>query len=281
MQADLTLGERDLDLVLPELRQHGPVELGLSGSVVGRRDPRLYGHGNRRIGQGADTDAGRWILQNARVLREHVANDRKRPIHITVVGDPYDEVELSDRAVVVQDLADDLAVRDDDARPVGMEQRRREQLDRHDVAVHADQLDVLAYAKGLGENDREPRHHVAQHALERDTNAQAGDADAGDQWSDLEAELVERHDAGEEDDDDLDRAHDELPQRRLDRPLLEPVIGEATDPAGGDRADGQDGEGPQHLESVTDQKIEDEIGRHDGQLLSTRLRDGAIAARWI
>src|SRR5882762_6534897 len=36
-----------------------------------------------------------------------------------------------------------------------------------------------------------------------------------------------------------------------------PVIGEATDPAGGDRADGQDGEGPQHRESVTDQKIED------------------------
>jgi hypothetical protein len=48
------------------------------------------------------------------------------------------------------------------------DQGRRKELDARDVAVHAQQLDVLADPVRLGENDREPGDQVAEHPLQRE-----------------------------------------------------------------------------------------------------------------
>jgi hypothetical protein len=48
--------------------------------------------------------------------------------------------------------------------------------DGGDHAFLADDGDVFSDPKGLGEDDRESRHHIAQHALGRERDAGAGDA---------------------------------------------------------------------------------------------------------
>ena len=98
------------------------------------------------------------------------------------------------------------------------------QLDRGHVALDAVHLDVLADPEGLGEDDGQPGHDVAQHALQREADADARHADAGDERRDLEAELVERHHERHDQDHDADHAHEEDPHGRLHLLLLEALV---------------------------------------------------------
>ena len=153
----------------------------------------------------------------------------------------------------------------------------REELDPRNVAAYGQELDVFADAEGLGEDDRESGHEVAEHSLQREADPEAGHADAGDQRRDLEAELVERHHDGKEHDDDLEGADDQKPHRWLHL-LLEPLIHEVADPSGHDRAGGQDDQGSDHLKPITDREVQDDVFHGHGGLLG-RAQWVALVAR--
>src|SRR5262249_6644922 len=155
-----------------------------------------------------------------------------------------------------------------------MHEGGREQLDLGDIAANVQELDIFADTVWLGEDDREPRHEIAEHALQGDADSEPGHADAGDQRRDLEAELVEPHHGREQHDDDLEDADDQQSHGRLHRLLLQSSIHELADPSGHDRACGQDHQRAEYLESVTDREIQDDVSDGHRTLLGVALRAG-------
>ncbi len=74
---------------------------------------------------------------------------------------------------------------------------------------------MLADLVGFAENNREPGHHIAQHTLQRQTDAHAGNSDACDQRSDGNAERLEGDHRGKEHHHDFNDANQEQAHRRL------------------------------------------------------------------
>ena len=158
------------------------------------------------------------------------------------MGDVDGEMQLPHRPEVVQDLADDLPVGNDDARVVRVDEDGRGQGDHGHVALLFVYLDVLAHAEGLREDDGQPRHEVAEHALHGEAHAETGDADTRDQRRDGEAELVEGDHAGHDHDEKLDDAHEEVPHGRLHLLLLEAPVDEPAQPFRGDESHRENGQ---------------------------------------
>ena len=125
-------------------------------------------------------------------------DQRERGLQVGVVGDPHQHLQLPDAAVIVQDLPHDLAVRHHHARAVHVQQRRAEEGNGLDRALDACDGDVFAHPERLGEDDRQPGNHVAEHALGGERHAGAGDAEPGDQRQQLHAEVLQRHDDEEQ-----------------------------------------------------------------------------------
>ena len=61
-----------------------------------------------------------------------------------------------------------------------MPQRGCEEADVEHFAFFVADRDVIADVEGLGEDDRQPGGDVAEHALQGQGDAGAGDAEAGD-----------------------------------------------------------------------------------------------------
>ena len=80
----------------------------------------------------------------------------------------------------MQNLADDLVVRNHDPRQVRMDQGGGKDINRGHLAIDTDQLDVFSDAEGLREDDGQSRHDVPQNTLERNADAYTGDANPGD-----------------------------------------------------------------------------------------------------
>ena len=96
--------------MLAESFQDALVDLGAGGPVVLHADPGFRGDIDGRVGEQAHADDRRDVLQHARVLAEHLLDQGERLVELGVVGDADRDVELTDFPVVVQDLADDLAI---------------------------------------------------------------------------------------------------------------------------------------------------------------------------
>jgi hypothetical protein len=127
-------------------------------------------------------------------------------------------------------------------------------------------LDVLADAKGLVKMMLSPATTLLSTPWARDP--QPGHADAGHERGDLEAELVERDHHGEEQHHDPDGPDDQLPHRRLERPALEWALGQVAGPPGDEEPDAEKHHGAEHLESVPDHEIKDQLLRGHGDLLT-------------
>ena len=100
---------------------------------------------------------------------------------IGAVGYANGQGEAADLAAVVHDLADDLAVRDDDPRTVGVPEGGGKEVDIENFAFFVGNRDVVADMEGLGENDGQSCGYVTQYALQRQRDARAGDPQAGNQ----------------------------------------------------------------------------------------------------
>src|SRR5207302_6663445 len=105
------------------------------------------------------------VPQHARVPLQDVVDDREGLREVGVVRNADVEVHLTNRAVVVEDLADDLAIGYGDDGTVAVHEFRGKQLDVGDLAVDAEQLDVLADLVRLGEDDGQAGDEVAEHSL--------------------------------------------------------------------------------------------------------------------
>ena len=87
-------------------------------------------------------------------------------------------------------------------------------------AFDADDGDVFADPVRLGEYDGEARHDVAQHALGREGDAGAGDAETGHQRQQFDAEILQRHDDEQPEHENARDAGQQLPHRRFE---IQPV----------------------------------------------------------
>ena len=165
---------------------------------------------------------------------------------------------MANVAAVVEDFADDFTIGNNDPRVVAMKQRRGEKLDVGDLAIHANHFDVLADAKRLGENDRQSRDDIAEHTLRGQTDADARHADTRDQRRDLDAEFVQREHHGEAKHNQSHDAYHQDADRRFEM-LLQPFVGETAQPAGDERAHGEDDERADHPKSVGDEKSNNRV----------------------
>src|SRR5438874_13467593 len=101
--------------------------------------------------------------------------DRQGLIQVGGVSDSYGEIELPHRSVVMQNLPDDLVVRNHDPRQVRMDQGSGKDINRGHLAVDTDELDVLSDTEGLREDNGQSRHDIPENSLERDAEADTRD----------------------------------------------------------------------------------------------------------
>src|SRR6185436_4354963 len=143
------------------------------------------------------------------------------------------DVVPADGAVVMQDSAHDLAIGNDDAGAVGVQQDGAEQFNGADLAVTADNFDVFTDAKGLGKDDEQAADEIAQHALHGEADADTGNADPGDERRDVNAAGAGGDDEGEGDHAQAGDAHEQHLDGRFHVTLFKPahhqVSGESGD----------------------------------------------------
>ena len=153
-QPNIMLRKRYRNIVLPEPLQDGLIQFSLGRLEAGDLNPWLDRDGHRRLGEAGDANERFRLLEHVRMAAQEVTDRRQRLRDVRIVRHADREVEPADVAEIVQDLSDDFSIWDHNARPVGMHERRREDIDLHDVAVNAQYGDMFADAIGLGKNDR-------------------------------------------------------------------------------------------------------------------------------
>src|SRR5512138_828410 len=112
-EAHVPLREGHLDPRGAEPLDYRLVELALGERVVGYRDPRPQGQVDGRIAQARDAHHRCGGLEHARIRQQGLAGHGERLRQIGGIADTDREIDLPGRPVVVEDLADDLPVRDD------------------------------------------------------------------------------------------------------------------------------------------------------------------------
>src|SRR5687768_1648728 len=143
-QPHFALRQRNDDVPAAEGFDDRLSDLASGGGVIGHADPRLYRNPDREMGEAANRDHRRRVLQHTRIVLDHVVDCGKRLLQIGVVGDADHDLELPDLAVVVEYLADDLAVGDDHLRQIGVAERGSEERDVLDPAFLARDRNVFA-----------------------------------------------------------------------------------------------------------------------------------------
>src|SRR5207237_533740 len=154
-------------------------------------------------------------------------------IDVRVVGNPDLQPELPDLAVVVQDLADDLAVGYYDFRTVRVPERGIEKADVEHLAFFLDDGNVLAYAERTREDDGEPGHDVSEHPLHGERDSRAGHTEPGDEREQFHPEVLQRHDEEQPEDEKLGDALEQHAHRRLQVIALQRAAHGARHPAAG------------------------------------------------
>ncbi len=97
-------------------------------------------------------------------------------------------------AIIVEDLANDLAIRDHHLGTIGVQQNGAEQGNMLHLPLHAGHLNVLANPEWLGENDRQSRDDIAEDSLHGECNAGARDSQPGYQRQQLDTKVLQCHD---------------------------------------------------------------------------------------
>src|SRR4029077_15781885 len=132
--------------------------------------------------------------QHTRVGFEDRAHQFDRGAQVRVVGDLHADVELTDAPVVVEYLADYLAVGNDYVRGVDVRERRAEERDALHYSLNPGDGDVFPDTERLGEDDREARDHVAEHTLGGERDAGTGHTEPGEERQQFHAKVLQCHD---------------------------------------------------------------------------------------
>ena len=222
--------------MLAQFFGHRLVDLGLHRPVVRNGHPGFDGDGDARVAQLGGAHEGRGVFEHARVFVEHVGDDFQGAVQVRAIGDADRQVSLPDHAVVVDDLADDLAVRHHDAGAVGVNQGGGEQFNRVHLPMHAGDLDVFADPETLDENDGQARDQVAQDALHGQADADARDAQSGDERQEFDLKIVRDEQQGKDEHEQLHDADEQHADGRLHVPFFELAHGERAQPAPHDGA---------------------------------------------
>src|SRR6185312_14559741 len=199
------------------------------------------------------------VLQHARVGSQHFTDRGERAVDVRVVRDTDADIDLPEVAEVVQDLPDDLAIGNHDARAVRVGEGGAEQRDGLDLALLVDDRDVFSDAKRLGEDDRQAGHHVAQHSLGGQSDSGSRDPQSGDQGQQLHAQILQRHDQEQR---ERECPADARQQRSYRRLQLDPSQGSqqpAADPAADHHAHHEDQDGDQQLRPEPERQIQDGV----------------------
>ena len=218
---------------------HRLVDFGLHRPVVRDGHPRFDGDGDARVAQLGGAHEGRGVFEHARVFTEHVGNDFQGAVQVGAVGDVDRQIGLPDDAVVVDDLADDLAVRHHDAGKVGVNQGGREQFNRVHLPMHAGDLDVFADPKTFHENNGQTRDQIAQDALHGEADADARDAQSGDERQEFDLKIVRDEQQGQDEHEELHDADEQHEDGRLHLPLFKLAHRERAQPAPHDGTDNE------------------------------------------
>src|SRR6185312_58547 len=232
-------------------------ELACRSNIVRDLNPRPHRNAHRRVPQQGRLHDRRRILQHARIGLQHLPDRRERTVDLRVVGDTYHDVELTQCAVVMQNLPDDLAVGNDYARAVGMPQCRAEERDGVHLSLFRNDRDVLADAERLGEDDGQPGDHVAQHALRRQREAGAHHAQACNQGQQLHSQVLEREDDEQQERQRPAYSGEQYPYRRLKLDPAQRPREPPGRPTGGDTSGDQDQDGDQKFGTEPDRQIQD------------------------
>src|SRR5262245_42680130 len=123
--------------------------------------------------------------------------------------------------------------------------------------MDAEQLDVLADLEGFGEDDGQPGKQVAEHPLHGEAEPDARHTEEGDDRRDLNSQLVQRHDYGQGEDQELDGPYDQLADRGIGNALLQPASREPADPAGHQRSNDENDDGAENLKAVQEEEVRD------------------------
>ena len=127
---DLALRKRTHDTSIPEgLVEDRLVDLTCRDAKVLDRNPGLDGNVHGRIRECAYDDHRLDLPQHTRVRAQRLVGQCDRAIQIRIVRNADYDIDLPNAAEVVQDLTDDLAIRNDDTRAIRMSQRRLKQRD--------------------------------------------------------------------------------------------------------------------------------------------------------
>ena len=164
--------------------------------------------------------------------------------------------QAADLAAVMQNFADDLAARNDDARAVRVPECRVEQADVEHFAFLVADRDVIANVEGLREDDRQTGNDVAEYALQGQRDARAGDAEAGDQRQQFDPEVLHGHDDEQAEDEQLHQPCDQLAHWRFELEARQQARDHHAGPATGHIADQQDDPGNQQPGSELDAHVD-------------------------
>src|SRR6185312_12860803 len=123
------------DAALTQRFQNRPRDLARCRPVVLDMYPWTHADAHGGLPEKNRLDDRSWVLQHARVGSQHLTDRREHAVDVRVIRDPDADVDLPEVAEIVQDLPDDLAIGNHDARAVRVGEGGAEQRDGLDLAL--------------------------------------------------------------------------------------------------------------------------------------------------
>jgi hypothetical protein len=161
----------------------------------------------------------------------------KRNVDIRAIGHAHRNVELPDPAAIVENLADDLAIRDHHLRPVRVSQRGAEQTDVEDFTFFLGDRNVFADMEGPREDDGKARGDIAEYPLHRQRHCRAGHTEARNQRHQFDTEILQRQYGEDPQDQDPGNAYQQNTHRRVKVEADQHALQNPTHPASDQMAD--------------------------------------------
>src|SRR4029077_4424420 len=180
---------------------------------------------------------------------------------VAVVGHSDTDLDLTDAAVVVEDLADHLAVGNDHAGSTDVPGGGVEKRDGFDHSLHPGYCDVLTDAKGLGKDNRKASYEIAENPLRGECHPSASDAEPSHERQQLDTEILQREQREEQRAECPGDPTEQQPQRGLEVATSEKLREPAAQPPAHEDPGGEDQQRSEQPRTETDRKLDERVLR--------------------